>query len=650
MIIALRAALILFLLITNAYRVYSQECKLLVAKSSLRAAVMDQSQCIWYLDAAGRLYKHNSILEHTIEGIPKMQQLLHANGDLIVHDGQEIFQIIGDDIESIVKFSQAPIQAIFARNAQDIIILGNHKLYHYYKGNLDQCSQQINSNQFNSHLPTKAYPFLDQWYLLSGGKVSRICGSQPRSIVSTEVFLDLESYQGELYLLSENEGPFIVEGQSVRPLTSHHTAFPYAQYLRVADQGLLLFDPYSLQVVKHNDTIVHQLRTSEELEPVQLIDNSILALNTSGVSLCKFDTQADVAMTQLVRLNIGEASLLEKSTFLLDEPKVLEAELTSTYWGDGEKPKYFYRAPPKYDTWQPWDIIQPLSLQIDQDIKSFELQKIHKAKAEKLLSKTITFQHSTKSTHLPWLIILGLLSLLGIVLFTSVRRYRKAQESHREKIAAITLQKQYTEEQLKSLQLQMNPHFIFNVLNSIQGLIALGDNQKARQSLNSFSQLLRTMLNQSSEMVTSLKDELSLLEKYLQLEQLCRPDKFTHSIDTHQSLDLHHTIPSMIIQPFLENAIVHGIRWKESKGQITLNIVPDEAGVKCIIEDDGVGRVFAERQAKSAHKSIGLSIVEKRLKKYFRFNKTIDPILFEDLYDTDGRAKGTRVTVIIPIL
>ena len=201
----------------------------------------------------------------------------------------------------------------------------------------------------------------------------------------------------------------------------------------------------------------------------------------------------------------------------------------------------------------------------------------------------------------------------------------------------LEFEKNQAELKQRILTAQMNPHFLFNVLNSIQGLIALGEHKLARQNLNRFAQLMRGTLYQSTEDYVTLQSEIKIIDQYIKLEQLCRPDKFEYLITVSDQIDQDSKIPSMIIQPFVENAILHGMRWKETKGLIEVILEPHTNGILCTVKDNGVGRKVAESKKEEKHKEKILSDVE--LQKEWE-------LFFTDCaYDTENPPLGNVIIV-----
>lgn len=179
--------------------------------------------------------------------------------------------------------------------------------------------------------------------------------------------------------------------------------------------------------------------------------------------------------------------------------------------------------------------------------------------------------------------------------------------------------KQVTELELRTLQLQMNPHFVFNALNAVQSFILTRDSISANNYLSKFANLIRLFLDSSRSKYITLSDEIKLLSLYVEMEKLRFENKFDFHFEIAPDVNQFVDIPTMILQPFIENAINHGLRYKEYKGNLYLKFYNQGNFLVCRIEDDGVGRERAKQiQAKSrkGYQSQGLKITEERLRTF----------------------------------
>ncbi|MBC8436174.1 MAG: histidine kinase [Bacteroidetes bacterium] len=205
-----------------------------------------------------------------------------------------------------------------------------------------------------------------------------------------------------------------------------------------------------------------------------------------------------------------------------------------------------------------------------------------------------------------------------------------------------------------NLRQQMNPHFIFNTLNSIQYYMYQHDKVATNTYLTKFSSLIRKILENSQHTSILIKDELEALQLYLELEKLRFKDKFSYEIDVDEEIDiLQYKIPTMLIQPYVENAICHGLINKEDSGELKIALSLEYDYISCVIEDNGIGREAAVEIRKSKefnHNSLGTRITESRLDLVNALYGTSLKVIYSDLKDDAGKAIGTRVEIHIPIM
>jgi sensor histidine kinase YesM len=205
---------------------------------------------------------------------------------------------------------------------------------------------------------------------------------------------------------------------------------------------------------------------------------------------------------------------------------------------------------------------------------------------------------------------------------------------------------QLYELEAKALRAQMNPHFIFNCLNSIKSLIQEDKKELSVTYLTTFSKLIRTLFNNADKKEISLYDEIETCKLYLKLESMRFDEKFTYSVAVDPSLDLRSIkVPVLIIQPFIENSIIHGIMPKEAGGQLQVLVSGDTDSVNIIIDDNGIGRE-ASIQNKSliglVHESRGVFLTQSRLLLNNMITKSEAAIEIVDKKSATGRADGTK--------
>jgi len=263
---------------------------------------------------------------------------------------------------------------------------------------------------------------------------------------------------------------------------------------------------------------------------------------------------------------------------------------------------------------------QVKELEIKYETEKKDQQITFLAQEKELQEKETQRQATLKNAFIGGAVLIALLASLLFYIFRQRLKNQKALASKNEEIKEVNFKRQLSDLEMKALQAQINPHFIFNCMNSINQMILEGNNKNASKYLTKFSKLIRLILENAEATEVSLKNEFALLEAYIQLESLRFNGDIKYQIQVDEDIDQENTyLPSMVIQPFVENAIWHGLRHKKerSKGQISISMEQDHNQLTCFIEDNGVGREkAAELQKKTVwkSKSLGLKITEERLK------------------------------------
>jgi len=213
---------------------------------------------------------------------------------------------------------------------------------------------------------------------------------------------------------------------------------------------------------------------------------------------------------------------------------------------------------------------------------------------------------------------------------------------------------QLYQSELKALRSQINPHFIFNCLNSIKLYIIENNTGAAAEYLNKFSKLIRSSLDNSASEKISLSEELTSLQLYIELEAMRFKNKLQYQITIDENIDTDFVeVPPLLIQPYVENAIWHGIMHKEAGGSIIIRVtlIPGEPMLVISIKDDGIGREMSaalKNKSITKHKSIGTKVTAERLELINQHHKNGDSIQIEDVKNAAGEIAGTLVTIKIP--
>jgi sensor histidine kinase YesM len=245
-----------------------------------------------------------------------------------------------------------------------------------------------------------------------------------------------------------------------------------------------------------------------------------------------------------------------------------------------------------------------------------------------------------------WFKLLCLIIIGGIIYILAKWRINTIYKEGKRK---MYFTKQMAEMEMKALRSQMNPHFIFNCINSIDALIQSNDKYHATVYLNKFAKLLRNILDSNKHNTVPFSKDIDTLKLYIELEELRHENKFKPTLEIdHELLNSDYKVPPLIIQPFVENAILHGLKNKDgNNGILNIDIKKMNDKIQYIITDNGIGREAAGKIMQNKGSHYGMQISYDRIKL---FNKEETPsVLIKDLY-SNKIAVGTEVTVYLNII
>ena len=251
-----------------------------------------------------------------------------------------------------------------------------------------------------------------------------------------------------------------------------------------------------------------------------------------------------------------------------------------------------------------------------------------------------------------WFIFFFLIAISGIVIIIfrlRVLQIKRKQQTEFEHLVEVS------KAELTALRAQMNPHFVFNALNSIQHYILNSKGDEAVKYLSKFAKLIRIILNNSEKPITTINEDIEAIKLYLELEKMRFENKFEYSITIDSSIDGDYDeIPPMLIQPYLENAILHGVNPKEGSGHINISIKVVNQFIKISIKDDGIGREKSKAvqslQPAARHKSLGMKITKDRVRILNTIHQSNLNVNIIDLYNDKNEAIGTQVDLFIPYI
>lgn len=282
----------------------------------------------------------------------------------------------------------------------------------------------------------------------------------------------------------------------------------------------------------------------------------------------------------------------------------------------------------------------------------FEVKSVNEDGIESLKSVKIQFT-ILKPVYMRWWFILG--SILAIITISITIAYFRIKYVRRKAIMETekaVLEKDLTEAKLSAIKAQMNPHFLFNALSSVQTLFLKNDQKKANENLVKFSQLMRTILDMSGKPVVTLCEEIDMLKLYLDIEINRFDQQIQYFFDIDPNIDTDTIdIPPMVIQPFIENIFKHAFPGKQGHKMIQLNIKVEEQKLIVELEDNGWGRDYTENKKQSRSKttnSFGNSAIQHRIELLNKNRITPITLKISDIL-VDGVISGTKVIIKFPL-
>jgi len=283
-----------------------------------------------------------------------------------------------------------------------------------------------------------------------------------------------------------------------------------------------------------------------------------------------------------------------------------------------------------------------------------------------IISNTVTAQASDEQVaeatqqlldeqgrQVKMVVLLALLPILVAFAFITFVFYRRKREAFfRQTEAELKLSK--AEVEIKALKAQINPHFIFNCMNSIHHFMHKNDIQKAGDYLIKFSQLIRIVLENSSRDTITLKEDLHALNLYIQLEQMRLENKFDYAITVEKDVNPDEAeIPALLIQPFVENAIWHELTKVAEQGFLSVAVRKHEDGIQCHIKSQGIGRTHPSLSTALTDgitkTSMGQSLIRERLELINRMNRTKAGFTSRDISQADQNKFGHEVELFVPL-
>ena len=415
--------------------------------------------------------------------------------------------------------------------------------------------------------------------------------------------------------------------------------------------GCITINNYKpFQYSLHNFTVDNGL-ASNQVNQIKKDGNKILVATNKGLSILNMGSFKTYAGR--IPLYITKVRLLMKDTVLQNNSSLpfnfnsISFSFVGISYQSISKIRYQYRLLGLDEEWHTTQSTEVSFPFLPAHQYEFQLRTINDNGRVTSLLVSQKFKISPPFWKSIWFILFVLITLIAGAYFFYRNRVKNIERNN-------LAQQEINQYRQQALSKQMNPHFLFNSLNSIQYYIVKNDRISSSRYLSKFATLMRVILNNSQNQAISLNDEMNALKLYLELESMRFKERFEYVIEIDPLINQITTlIPPFIIQPFIENSIWHGLMNREGSGLLQIKLIQEELLLRCIVEDNGVGRQHAaeiEGTNPFSRSSKGISITETRLRLIDKKSIDINPVTYTDLYDLNGFSEGTRVEILIPIM
>lgn len=460
---------------------------------------------------------------------------------------------------------------------------------------------------------------------------------------------------GNIWMSSTGNGLFCFKnGQLVSQLNKTNSIIPNnCKALHIDDDNnVWICTNYGLYKLSPENTVIaysmNNTLPDNEVDDVCVVGDLVYAVTPKGIAV--FNKSKPLPYTKNppntyiinIAINSSDTDLQKKYTLNYYQNNVKISYTGISFLG-GEDVHYQYKLEPLDTNWHTTthDLVEFSSLnpgEYNFHVRSFITGQTPDGNAESIIS----FEIKPAFWQTWWFKCIAAIIAIAIIYLIVVWFWKK--QNHE-----VQLKRKIVENELKALRAQINPHFLFNSLNSIQEFILYNQPEEASTYLNKFATLMRMIIEYSKQNLITLEDENNFLSLYLQLEQLRFNNSFSFVIiDNTSAGTMGPKIPPMVLQPIVENAVKHGMAGKKEGGEIKIEYTINENNQLCCkVCDNGKGRNDAA-QAKTPHVPVGLKNIEERLKLLGNKNEN-NPITITDLYNENGSC-GTCVEVIFPLI
>lgn len=484
------------------------------------------------------------------------------------------------------------------------------------------------------------------------------------NLIKKQVLSITYDKQNTLYAVTFDGEIYKIEKDNVITLLQQLPTDIQANQIKKYQDQLLVatnFGLWKLNLKTNNWEVLDKLKglCSNEVFSISIINNNIWIATPNGLQMIPVHLQKKIkqASVYLKEISIDGKKINKNNSLQLNYNQSLSIKVETNAYSSNRNFKYAYRFSKADTSW----ILLPSNIEYIQipsipngDFK-IEIKVIDYLSRDSI-NKIIVYGYVNPPFWQRWWFYI-IVSLMGLSIAFVFFKYRikLLQTKQIEELKRIQLENDLRFSQETALKAQMNPHFLFNVLNSIKGYIYGNDKKNATFYLSSFSDLVRKILNHSSSSEIKLEEEIDILKLYIELEAMLIQDDFKYNISTDELLDLSHIkIPALLIQPYVENAFKHGLRHKTGKKELKIHfeLQSNKKYLVISIKDNGIGRDASNRlnaQHHSTHQSFAIDATSKRIELLNSNNKDVVSVKIIDNLTEDNLPLGTTVILAISL-
>ncbi len=488
----------------------------------------------------------------------------------------------------------------------------------------------------------------DLYYYNYNGKVEIIKDDRNKSIQATHL---VQNKNNELFVSTTTNGLFVMdEKNTVKKhfTTANGLQSNCAKKTTLTQDKIWLLTDESIEMIDISTDLVQDFFSSTGIESLTLYDfvidsNKILLATPTGVMSYLLAEQSVGERIKITQLNIENNGIALKQNIILPySSNSIKISLDAIHYKSPSKLFFHYRL---IGTNSSWQINNAFNNKINYNslIPGNYIFEVYAADANMIFrSATSSFSFVIAKPYWQtwWFVLIVAIVVMCIgYLLLKWWAYRFKQQQ--------TIKERLLQSKLTAIRSQMNPHFLYNVLNTVQGLVFANKKNEAAEMLGNFSDLMRKTLQESDKTEIILKDEIENLQLYLELEKKRFDKDFDFAINVDESIDITDVhIPSMFVQPFAENAIKHGLMHKEGAKNLNINFIQQVNNLLVSIDDNGVGRkqsVLINQNKKTKSTGFAIKGVEERINIYNEMN--INKISFE----IEDKSEGTLIKLLLPV-